>query len=145
MKCVSIRVFTFPVALIVVSLMLLGHPSAVQAQSSLLKADIPFDFFVGGEILPAGLYDLKLIAGSVIQVRSDKGSTAMVVMTIPSSSSLKAPEPFLVFNRYGNDHFLSEVRWSGYSIGRALIKSSIERELAKNISPVQVVSVTKAP
>jgi len=47
----------------------------------------------------------------------------------------------LVFNRYGNDYYLSEVWPAGGSTGRELLKSHTERELARKAQEPQIVRV----
>jgi hypothetical protein len=50
----------------------------------------------------------------------------------------------LVFRRYGDDYFLSEVWPKGGSIGRALPKSHTERELERKSQDNQIAA-TKGP
>ena len=133
----SVRMLALAAAVTVVTLILVANPAAVQAESRELKANIPFDFYVGARSFPAGTYTVRLMASSVIQVRAEAGKVWMTEMSLPVWSDDRNPNSRLVFNRYGNDHFLAQVLWPGYNQGQGLTKSSLEREVAKNTIETQ--------
>ena len=120
--------------------MMCGQPVAVEAQSSRLTATIPFNFHVGRDTLPAGKYDVKEIAGSAIRLLSVSGDGAAAIGTIPIWNA-DGRVSKLVFNRYGNDYFLSEIHWRGTNTARSLVKSPIELELARTTSRRVIESV----
>jgi len=132
MKYESVRMLALAAATAAVTLICVANPATVQAQSRQLKANIPFDFHVGARSFPAGIYTVRLIANSVIQVQDEAGKAWMTEMSLPVWSDDRNPNSRLVFNRYGNDHFLTQVQWRGYNQGQGLIKSPLEREVAKN-------------
>jgi hypothetical protein len=139
MKYASVRLSAFLAAASAVALMC-GQPVVVEAQSSRMTATIPFDFHVGRDILPAGKYDVKEIVGSAIRLLSVNGDGAAATVTIPIwNADGRASK--LVFNRYGNDYFLSEIHWRGTSTARSLVKSPIELELARTTSRQVIESV----
>ena len=72
------------------------------------------------------------MANSVIQVRDEARKVWMTEMSLPIWSDDRNPNSRLVFNRYGNDQFLTQILWPGYNQGQGLIKSSLEREAATN-------------
>jgi len=94
-----------------------------------VKANIPFDFMVGGEQLPAGKYTVEMgIARSALMVRNWK--TKQAASSITQDYEVRADsKPRLVFHRYGNQYFLAKV--ITYSKGIDLPKSKAEREAAK--------------
>lgn len=101
------------------------------AQTGAIKVEIPFDFVVGGARLPAGEYLVDMhVASGVISVRATDGSGSV---SIPSSyvitSTKRVEECRLVFNRYGNRYFLSQV-WGTGTDGIGLRKSRREIETA---------------
>jgi hypothetical protein len=103
-----------------------------------MSVAIPFDFHVGGKTLPAGTYIVNR-QGEAIQISDSRGHTAFVISTaVPNPAANQDNQ--LVFNRYGNDSYLSEVRWLGYSNGRGLTKTTNEVELAKTFSGRNVLS-----
>jgi hypothetical protein len=132
MKYESVRILALAAAVAAVTLICVANPAAAQAESRQLKANIPFDFHVGARSFPAGTYTVRLIANTVIQVQDQAGKAWMTEMTLPIPSGDPNANSRLVFARYGRDHFLSQVLWRGYDQGQGLIKSSLEREVAKN-------------
>ena len=65
-----------------------------------------------------------------------------VWLTHPIGGGNNAPnEGRLVFNKYGETYFLSQVWTPGYSQGGALTKSKTEREIARTTSPAQTSHV----
>ena len=144
MRYASIRGFAVAAAS-AATLICFGYAPIVQAQSLRLRATIPFDFHVGSEIFPAGMYDIKLIAGAAIQMFTDKGKVIAASSTTPVSNRAEKSGSRLVFNKYGDDHFLSEVHWSGYSIGRGLFMSRGELEIARNTTRKRVVASVVGP
>lgn len=96
--------------------------------TTLLKARIPFDFIVGSETFRAGDHTVERPTPGVLLIRNSSNRTAMVF-----SIRVQAPwhnYPKLVFKRYGNQHFLSQV-WDGVSDGRELPMSPRQREAAR--------------
>lgn len=95
-----------------------------------VKADVPFAFRAGEVALPAGTYVISQQGPRVILIRSDadlKGK-ALVVTQDCQRNGQKKPE--LVFHRYGDNYFLSQV-WSIGATGSRLPKAAVERELAQ--------------
>ena len=120
---------------------LLGIPTAVQAQLGGMRANIPFDFYIGSQNFPAGQYTLQRTQNDSWVVRvSDLNGHNMVTMTIPITSHSKNLDPELIFNRYGSYNFLSEVRWLGSPSAGQFRKSSLERDFAKNSAPERVAA-----
>jgi hypothetical protein len=101
------------------------------AQES-VKANIPFAFVVGNATLPAGEYqikDLSMSDASAQLIRRSDGSASMIVLTNAADQKGKDTEPRLLFQRYGDEYFLSQI-WSG-ATGRQLHESRREKELAR--------------
>jgi hypothetical protein len=122
---------------------------AVSAQNPRnLVVNIPFDFTVKGKTLPAGEYIVSRTSTvdemSLTMKRSDGEATA-IVLTKPISSEEIQSESRLVFHRYGERYFLSQVWTSGDALGRELYKTrqeqSLEIELAKNNSRSETITL----
>ncbi len=102
-----------------------------------IQADIPFDFMVGDETLPAGTYTFAhpTTMPDVLLIRSLDGHESVVVITRGVQESRTPPdETKLVFTRYGDVYFLAQVWTVGKIEGREFLKSSTESEVAKNFS-----------
>ena len=145
MKYSTIRWATFTAAVGVISLFTAGFPSAVQAQTTGLRVNIPFEFHVGEQVLPPGIYMVWLKAGSAISVTDGKGLSALRMANVVNRpNSRSASESTLVFTVYGNRYFLNEVRWAGYIEARTLLKSKDEIEIAKAIQPAKPTTAAVA-
>ncbi|MDP2996745.1 MAG: hypothetical protein Q8N47_04600 [Bryobacterales bacterium] len=103
------------------------------AQSSqTLVANVPFGFHVGSVALPAGEYnvDMKAAPGFVRLISADRKSAA-IIGTFATQTLKYNERGKLVFNRYGDNYFLSQV-WPPGVTGRGMSKSNREKEMASN-------------
>jgi hypothetical protein len=120
-----------------------------QAQDP-LAVNIPFDFMAGNTQLPAGEYTVKVSGptNTVILV-SRKDSTVSAFMNTNAAVSVEPQsQSKLIFNRYGDRYFLSQIWTEGNSQGRQLLKSPREKEMsqiAKNETRGQVTLVAGLP
>jgi len=108
--------------------------SAARAQQAGVKANIPFEFVVGNQVLPAGEY-LMVPEGSthqVVRIRSDEGKSLALSLTNTCTAARPSNTTKLVFHIMGGRYFLSQIWTQGYDQGRQLPKSKSEIELAKN-------------
>jgi len=129
----------------VMALTAMAFTRVAQAQE-LLAVNIPFDFVAGDTQLPAGEYTVRVSAPThtiILISRKDSAASAFLV-TNPAVSAEPQSESKLVFNRYGERYFLSQVWTEGNSQGRQLLKSGREKEMsqiAKNETQGQVTLV----
>lgn len=117
---------------------------ALAAQAQSVKVSVPFDFTAGLASLPAGDYTVGKpgIAQHVLQIQSTDGKCNAFVMTQSAETTKGKLEGKLVFNRYGNQYFLSQVWAPGNSIGHQLRMSKQERQIAKNAAKPKVEILT---
>ena len=115
--------------------------SSAQSRVKKIKADIPFDFVVGGKTLAAGEYLVGQIttnSDAGILIRSNESSQKVISLTNALYASAPKRQAALTFRRYGNTYFLAQVWLSGSGAGREVVRSkaerSVERELARNAS-----------
>lgn len=117
-------------------------PVSTQAQTLAhrVRANIPFDFIVADKTLPAGEYYIsrtqQYSGDDVVTIATVNGRALVVQMTSGTQVLTPKKRGVLIFNRYGNQHFLSQVWVAGSNLGRVLRQSHSERELeraAKNI------------
>ncbi len=98
-----------------------------------LRANIPFDFSVGNETLPAGVYTVApMTTSSVLLIRRKDGREGVLIHTHGVQARREQNQTKLVFRRYGDQYFLAQVWTAGDSDGRELSKSRTERELIKS-------------
>lgn len=94
-----------------------------------VKTHVPFAFMVGDTTLPAGKYVIKPMDEGQIRVAMASGAPS-VIHTVQSTEGVEeAPRTELVFHRYGDREFLSQIRIEGYQDGVALPPSTAEKEL----------------
>ncbi len=111
------------------SLILLG--TASMYAGDLIKAEVPFPFPVGNSKLSAGSYTADMnVAQGVLRVRSADCKSTVLILSSAVQSSTEAAHAKLVFTKYGDEYFLSQVWPAGTGIGRELTKSRSEREIA---------------
>jgi hypothetical protein len=98
-----------------------------------VTATIPFDFNVQKQILPAGTYVVTQVRDGLYQIQSEdrRGPMASMQTVTLGSYTGTGNETKLVFNKYGDQYFLSQIWATGQPQGRAVLKSHAERELAK--------------
>lgn len=119
----------------------------VDAQSSAMRATIPFAFAAGSETLPPGQYEVRRLNQSpnVMHVRGPRAS--VLVMSETGASTRSWQKTRLVFHRYGNAYFLRTISFGGYR-AFTLPESKGERETALRIArangPDETVSVEGA-
>lgn len=105
-----------------------------------VKVNVPFDFVAGNRTLQAGEYTVKQDLGSgVLTIRSDESSAAINVASYAADSGGGTEGSRLVFHRYGNIYFLSEVWEQGR--GRELPKAEREMEMMPKRAVPAVVAV----
>ena len=115
---------------------LLLMPALVPAYAQSLKFEVPFDFVAAQGTMPAGEYRVSPNepAQGVVRLVNSKGSSAAICFTHAIQSSRPSNTAKLVFNRYGDQYFLSQVWTQGTDRGHVLNPSKAEREIARNFS-----------
>ena len=107
---------------------------ATHAQSIMLKADIPFDFLVGDKRLPSGQYHVKSLNPVLTEIQSKDARSTAIALTTGMQAAKISDVGKLVFNRYGDQYFLSKIWVPSSDTGRQLPKSRFEREVAQRLS-----------
>lgn len=121
---------------------LAATPSHAQA---LIKATVPFEFYAGHGVLPAGDYAIARgpSQSALVLYAGQHG----VEIMLPKTTEWRNTEATkFVFHRYGDEYFLAEI-WSELDGGvRMLTVTPRERQLAKaGMSPVVAVVYGVAP
>ena len=114
--------------------------SAIFAQSGRTTVvNIPFAFTVGDQTLPAGEYRIRPYrrdTDKVWLIQNQEQPIATFVMPVPMRSNTTREEGQLVFNRYGDQYFLSKVWTPGTNTG-------IELPVSRQERAVEVASTTE--
>jgi hypothetical protein len=130
----------YMVVTIMALLAVAGLSSAnAQTQSSVqLKANIPFEFNVGNQTMPAGEYTVRCTNPSsdmkVLQLRSSDGHESVLVRTSSVIGKLQDGAR-LVFYRYDDQYFFAQAWLPSDSIGMQAPKSRKENRMARELAP----------
>ncbi len=113
-----------------------------------VRANVPFDFTVGNSTVPAGEITIQSVSSAdasplAIKNFEKEKSAFRIAQRLPNGT--QANRGKLVFHRYGDTYYLSEVWMPGYNAWRVLKSTgekARERELrvAKNVER-EVVTV----
>jgi hypothetical protein len=119
---------------------LLFATASAYAQT-MLQANVPFNFIVAGKTLPAGEYTVHSL-GTIQRVLLIRGSDMSQMVVVNSCASAKPSDTAkLVFHRYGDRYFLSQIWTAGNSSGAELPPSTRESEIAMDLPRQNVVLV----
>ena len=126
---------------VIAFLSLLMAAGSAHAQTIRVRANIPFSFSVNNETLPPGRYDLQSFGsadGKTLMIR-DCSLRARALVTAHGVQSVEASKQTkLIFNRRGDQYFLSEIWVAGNDSGHQLAPSSRESESMARIGLQQV-------
>jgi hypothetical protein len=121
--------------------LLVAGTARAQLPGSVIRAQIPFDFTVRGKTLPAGKYEIRRISdepvGLLIRNISDKHDK-VVFETEPLYIRDMTSRGELVFHRYGDSYFLSEIVTAGENTGEELAPSHAERKMRRELARNQM-------
>ena len=108
----------------------------LQAQVLDARADVPFDFWLGHTLMPAGQYSIYHSFAGTLAIKGEDGARATAVILANRSSRVTSqPEGKLQFMRYGDIYFLSNVWAPGQTDGFSIPKSDREKELTSRNVP----------
>ena len=116
---------------------------AASAQTINVKATVPFSFSVGRSTLSAGEYSLKTMSNGQVLALSNLDAKITELVLSNSCESRRASKTKLVFHRYGNRYFLSQIWTEGNDRGHEIPISQREKETARNSSMQEVVLVAE--
>jgi hypothetical protein len=95
-------------AIALFALSTLGAAARVLAQAPAVQATVPFEFTVGGRLLPADTYTISSPSSGLLLIRSaDTHFVSMTTISHSNQDSARGGE--LVFDKYGDKYFLHEV------------------------------------
>ena len=129
------RIFTAIVATSFLALAI-ATPAHAQLPGTAMRAYIPFEFMVNGKTLPAGNYEVKRIndepEGLIIRSLDNKHDHAVFETESAQQNRLPRHDE-IVFDRYGESYFRSEVLAGGMETGRRLAPSHAEKQLRREL------------
>jgi hypothetical protein len=113
--------------------------SAQLGSANKIVAQVPFEFRAGSKIVPAGqtVIQLASMSGTALSIRNLDEKVNMFAMSYPDTPP-KGAGNTLVFHKYGDRYFLSEIRVEGSATSYRLPEGKVEAELrAQNVPVVE--------
>jgi hypothetical protein len=110
--------------------MLLTASAFAQGETNQYRTNIPFAFQVGGKILPAGYYNIRL-TDHFVQFQNLETNKGVGVVAIRTEQKHSAEKNSMEFNVYGKQYFVSNLWFQGSQSGRSVILSKAEQEIAR--------------
>ncbi len=129
--------------------LLLLLPALLHAQMAikqpLFQVDIPFAFVAGGVHLPPGQYHVYHPGDPyLIVIEKDDGRARAMEYVHPSTTDSRSSSTKLVFNKYGDQYFLSQVWTEPDQEVHQCFKCRMEKTaMAQNPKPQLVVVAAK--
>jgi hypothetical protein len=113
--------------------LLVGGMVFAQSEPRII-ANIPFAFFAGNMTYPAGQYTIDRPNSNdpdLLLIRSADNHVALFLNAQDIQARQMPDKSELVFDKIGNDYFLSQIWMAGEDTGREIPKPRAERELEK--------------
>ena len=108
----------------------------------LMTVNIPFAFAVEDHALPAGEYlVLTVTPERSIRIASVDGKHSAIVNTLPNYANAPSENSRLVFHRYGDEYFLTQVWTDGQNVARNPLSSKRAMEIASSGGKPQTFTV----
>ena len=102
--------------------------SSACAHAQAVEFNVPFDFTVSHQVLPAGTYRVRYAAENAVLVRSQDGRFN-AFSTTHGADAQSTGGCELVFSRYGNQYFLHQVLCRNGDIKAELPTSTLEKRV----------------
>jgi hypothetical protein len=136
---------------LLLSLCLVIGLSAVMTTNAQIESDvtiyatIPHSFIVRDTTLPAGEYTVKVADDysnlNLLEIRSREGHTAVLFETEDVQANRAPGKSELVFDKIGDNYFLSRVFLKGDESGNELAKSRMQRRLEEGGMKAEAYSI----
>ena len=121
---------------LLLTLALATTATPANGQDNPLKANVPFEFIVGDKTLPAGEYVIRAVSigGDALTIQGTVSNHRAVRLANTTRRADKSAA--LVFHRYGESFFLSQIWLGGDGQGRQLLKSRQQRAIERELSQI---------
>jgi hypothetical protein len=113
--------------------------AGAESLSTVTTAKVPFGFTVGNLALPAGEYSIQSLTSGTVVVRNDRTKERGVALGRVQTSKRETSAK-LVFNRYGENYFLSAIDLFGdrtISFGVSKTEQEFRKNSSKSVAEVK--------
>ena len=91
-------------------------PAASAQNGKTFNLVVPFDFYAGAVLMPAGQYTVAQVGSTrATQIYDRNGHITSILPIVGTSNAIGNHR--MVFNRYGTMHFLAEIQWANSETG----------------------------
>lgn len=109
-----------------------------------IRAEVPFDFFVGeSKLLPAGTYRVFPCSPSVVKVENCQSGLA--VLHLSNRSGESSTDAKLIFHKYGDKYFLRATKGPGTFMGLSLPQGQHEKKVMDELASVTTYETIEIP
>jgi hypothetical protein len=130
---------------ITISLLFTAAAITLSAQTTnqrLMTVNIPFAFSVENHSLPEGKYTIFTVTPErSIRIVSSDGKHSAIVNTLPNYANSPSENSRLVFRRYGDEYFLTQVWTTGQDVARNPLSTKRAMEIASSGGKPQTFTV----
>ncbi len=136
------RIFNLAVIVGMVVLLTAVLNAQMPINQPLFRIDIPFAFMVGTNHLPAGNYHVYHPGDPyLIVIEKDDGMARAMAYVHPADAKAEESSTKLVFNKYGDQYFLSQVWHEPDQQVHHCFKCPMENELIAKATKPEVVTL----
>jgi hypothetical protein len=120
---------------------LLAATAVLAGATRQVAMEIPFDFTVAGQALPAGTYTIEPVVtdGRILLIANRNRTQHRMYVTTRPAEQNGGDRYEVVFHKYGEHYFLAKVRHGGIAAGREVTRSDRESEMALGGAPETVI------
>ncbi len=126
--------------LAVSTLVLTGLIASASAQDIVgtKRVKIDFDFYAGKKLMPAGEYVIRLMPNTfstkLILVQQVDGDKQAIIQSVLKHNSGNYKAGTILFNKYGDQHFLAAVQLGNADALHSALKTRAERQAIKDLA-----------
>ena len=130
---------TKAIAVVGLAVILLAVGMASAQSTDPFNFRTPFAFVIGDTWVPAGAYTVRVMSPTgTLSFRGEDGNVSALTGSIPIEGKDASSHYKVIFHRYGDHYYISEIWAPGYRTGRILQPCTSETELAKEEQPKHV-------
>lgn len=116
---------------------------ASAGEAAVIRANVPFDFIVSDQKLPAGVYQIVQSGTfSALQMESRVDGKTILIGSAPGNDNKTGYSAALSFNKYGDQYFLTELWMGNGPAGVQVAKSKAEKKLTGRPESYNVAAST---
>jgi hypothetical protein len=117
------------------------YPTNAHAQiMGEMDANIPFQFYAGHTKLPAGEYRIQVVNNSdlgAMEISRVDGTASALFQIEDAETNSEPAQSELIFNKYGDRYFLTQLFDEGNPSGSRVVESRYEKKISQGILEAQ--------